>query len=153
MYNMATNSKENDNNSYDPTAPPMNAAPPPYYNPPTQLYGDPVPTAPRAPSLYPDPIYPTYQSTCETNTYPPPGRQAPMPSQCRPTPTNQTPLLPQITTKTQYIMYDDNDDRRIHCLGNLLWFIFAGGFVFFLVYGILGLLLCCTIVGIPFGLQ
>ena len=37
-------------------------------------------------------------------------------------------------------------------LGNLIWLIF-GGFVIFLEYLIAGLLLCITIVGIPFGIQ
>ena len=37
-------------------------------------------------------------------------------------------------------------------LGNIIWFIF-GGFVLAIGYFILGLLLCATIVGIPFGLQ
>lgn len=37
-------------------------------------------------------------------------------------------------------------------LGNLLWII-LGGFAIFLFYLVGGLVLCCTIVGIPFGLQ
>ena len=37
-------------------------------------------------------------------------------------------------------------------LGNLVWFIF-GGAIAALLWLILGLLLCITIVGIPFGLQ
>jgi len=37
-------------------------------------------------------------------------------------------------------------------LGNLIWIIF-GGFFVFIGYSIGGLLLCITIVGIPFGLQ
>lgn len=37
-------------------------------------------------------------------------------------------------------------------LGNILWFIF-GGAVASLVWLILGLLMCVTIIGIPFGLQ
>jgi uncharacterized membrane protein YccF (DUF307 family) len=37
-------------------------------------------------------------------------------------------------------------------LGNLIWLIF-GGFEIFLEYMIAGLILCVTIVGIPFGLQ
>lgn len=35
---------------------------------------------------------------------------------------------------------------------NLLWIVF-GGFVIWLEYVIVGLLLCITVVGIPFGLQ
>lgn len=37
-------------------------------------------------------------------------------------------------------------------LGNLIWLIF-GGFFIFVEYIISGLLLCMTIIGIPFGLQ
>jgi uncharacterized membrane protein YccF (DUF307 family) len=37
-------------------------------------------------------------------------------------------------------------------LGNIIWVVF-GGFFIFLEYLIAGLLLCLTIVGIPFGLQ
>jgi uncharacterized membrane protein YccF (DUF307 family) len=37
-------------------------------------------------------------------------------------------------------------------LGNLLW-ILLGGFLVTLLYWIGGLILCCTIVGIPFGVQ
>ena len=37
-------------------------------------------------------------------------------------------------------------------LGNLIWLIF-GGFAIFMEYMVAGLLLCVTIVGIPFGLQ
>ncbi|MBO4636321.1 MAG: YccF domain-containing protein [Clostridiales bacterium] len=35
---------------------------------------------------------------------------------------------------------------------NLLWFI-CGGFICWLEYAVLGVLLCLTIVGIPFGIQ
>ena len=37
-------------------------------------------------------------------------------------------------------------------LGNIIWVVF-GGFFIFLEYLVAGLLLCITIVGIPFGLQ
>ncbi|MFA8433901.1 MAG: YccF domain-containing protein [Marinifilaceae bacterium] len=37
-------------------------------------------------------------------------------------------------------------------LGNIIWIIFGGLFVF-LEYLIAGLLMCCTIVGIPFGIK
>lgn len=37
-------------------------------------------------------------------------------------------------------------------LGNILWFI-LGGEIVALLYFISGLLMCCTVVGIPFGLQ
>lgn len=36
---------------------------------------------------------------------------------------------------------------------NLLWIILGGGFFIFLEYFIGGLLLCCTIIGIPFGIK
>jgi uncharacterized membrane protein YccF (DUF307 family) len=38
-------------------------------------------------------------------------------------------------------------------LGNILWIIFGGGIILFLEYLISGLLLCLTIIGIPFGIQ
>ena len=40
----------------------------------------------------------------------------------------------------------------MHVIGNILWFI-LGGFIIFLEYIISGLVLCITIIGIPFGLQ
>lgn len=40
----------------------------------------------------------------------------------------------------------------MRCLGNLIWLVF-GGFVAGMGYIIGGLLICLTIVGIPFGLQ
>ena len=40
----------------------------------------------------------------------------------------------------------------MNTLGNLIWLIF-GGFITFIEYMIGGLLLCLTIIGIPFGLQ
>ena len=36
---------------------------------------------------------------------------------------------------------------------NILWIIFGGGLVLALEYALAGLLLCLTIVGIPFGVQ
>ena len=36
---------------------------------------------------------------------------------------------------------------------NILWIVFGGGFVIWLEYVIGGILLCLTVVGIPFGLQ
>jgi len=36
---------------------------------------------------------------------------------------------------------------------NLLWVVFGGGLVIFVEYALAGLLLCLTVVGIPFGLQ
>jgi uncharacterized membrane protein YccF (DUF307 family) len=40
-----------------------------------------------------------------------------------------------------------------YTIGNLLWIFFGGGLLLFLEYLLGGLLLCLTIVGIPFGLQ
>lgn len=37
-------------------------------------------------------------------------------------------------------------------LANIIWFVF-GGFIIFLAYVLGGLLLCLTIIGIPFGIQ
>ena len=37
-------------------------------------------------------------------------------------------------------------------LGNFLWCV-LGGFIFAAVYFVLGLVFCCTLVGIPFGKQ
>jgi uncharacterized membrane protein YccF (DUF307 family) len=38
-------------------------------------------------------------------------------------------------------------------IGNILWIVLGGGIFLFLEYLIGGLLLCLTIVGIPFGVQ
>ena len=38
-------------------------------------------------------------------------------------------------------------------IGNIIWIIFGGGLILFLEYFIAGLVLCVTIVGIPFGMQ
>lgn len=37
-------------------------------------------------------------------------------------------------------------------LGNIFWLI-LGGFIISLYYALIGLLFCCTIIGIPFGVQ
>ena len=37
-------------------------------------------------------------------------------------------------------------------LGNLIWLVF-GGIIIALIYYIVGLLMCLTIIGIPFGIQ
>jgi uncharacterized membrane protein YccF (DUF307 family) len=42
---------------------------------------------------------------------------------------------------------------RMRFLLNLLWLVFGGGFLIWVEYVLGGLLLCLTIVGIPFGLQ
>ena len=36
---------------------------------------------------------------------------------------------------------------------NILWFIFGGGFLIWLSYVLVGVLLCISIIGIPFGIQ
>ena len=41
----------------------------------------------------------------------------------------------------------------MNTLGNILWIILGGGIFIFLEYFIGGLLLCFTIIGIPFGIQ
>ena len=41
----------------------------------------------------------------------------------------------------------------MRALLNLVWIIFGGGFLIWLEYVIGGLLLCLTVVGIPFGVQ
>lgn len=41
----------------------------------------------------------------------------------------------------------------MNTLGNILWIILGGGIFIFLEYFIGGLLLCLTIIGIPFGIQ
>lgn len=38
-------------------------------------------------------------------------------------------------------------------LGNILWIVLGGGLVLAFEYVVVGLALCCTIVGIPFGIQ
>ncbi len=38
-------------------------------------------------------------------------------------------------------------------IGNVLWVFFGGGIILFLEYLIGGVILCLTIVGIPFGVQ
>ncbi len=38
-------------------------------------------------------------------------------------------------------------------IGNILWIVLGGGIFLFLEYLIGGMLLCLTIVGIPFGVQ
>ena len=38
-------------------------------------------------------------------------------------------------------------------LGNILWIVLGGGIIIFFEYLIAGVILCITIIGIPFGLQ
>jgi len=37
-------------------------------------------------------------------------------------------------------------------IGNLLWFI-LGGVIMVVLWALIGIVLCCTIIGIPFGIQ
>ena len=41
----------------------------------------------------------------------------------------------------------------LRILLNILWFIFGGGFLIWLSYVLVGVLLCISIIGIPFGIQ
>jgi uncharacterized membrane protein YccF (DUF307 family) len=43
--------------------------------------------------------------------------------------------------------------RDLRIVLNVLWIIFGGGLVIACQYALGGLLLCCTVVGIPFGVQ
>ena len=36
---------------------------------------------------------------------------------------------------------------------NLLWIVFGGGFVIWIEYALVGILLCISVIGIPFGVQ
>lgn len=38
-------------------------------------------------------------------------------------------------------------------IGNLLWIVLGGGIIVFFIYLAAGLILCLTIIGIPFGVQ
>eukprot|EP01104_Vermistella_antarctica_P015538 TRINITY_DN5127_c0_g1_i1.p1 TRINITY_DN5127_c0_g1~~TRINITY_DN5127_c0_g1_i1.p1 ORF type:complete len:212 (+),score=45.92 TRINITY_DN5127_c0_g1_i1:101-736(+) len=46
-------------------------------------------------------------------------------------------------------------DRRDGCdwFGNILWIVLGGGLVSAIVWGLVGVVLCISIIGIPFGLQ
>jgi uncharacterized membrane protein YccF (DUF307 family) len=44
------------------------------------------------------------------------------------------------------------EEKSMGCLGNLIWFV-CGGFISGLSWLIIGILWCCTIIGIPVGLQ
>lgn len=44
------------------------------------------------------------------------------------------------------------EEKDMGCLGNLIWFV-CGGFISGLSWLIIGILWCCTIIGIPVGLQ
>jgi uncharacterized membrane protein YccF (DUF307 family) len=49
------------------------------------------------------------------------------------------------------VVYRPKRDVALGCLGNVLWFVF-GGFWLALGHLITGILLCLTIIGIPFGI-
>ena len=49
-------------------------------------------------------------------------------------------------------MYTNINFSDISTLGNILWILF-GGFLLSIYYAIYGLILCITIIGIPFGIQ
>eukprot|EP00123_Amoebidium_parasiticum_P018083 comp24098_c0_seq1/m.43470 comp24098_c0_seq1/g.43470 ORF comp24098_c0_seq1/g.43470 comp24098_c0_seq1/m.43470 type:complete len:271 (-) comp24098_c0_seq1:475-1287(-) len=158
---------------YAPTAPPADQ-PPPY-----SVASAPGPSQP----LYPQPNYQTYQPQPETQAYiaqahqpaptsiPPsapasapkskPARapapvSAPQPPrtdyhQTVNMPANSTTPLVRTTTRVTYV--SDNANQCGVCVGNMLWFFLGGGFIFFIVYVTIGLALCLTLVGIPFGVQ
>jgi uncharacterized membrane protein YccF (DUF307 family) len=46
----------------------------------------------------------------------------------------------------------NEESKRLSCLGNLIWIV-CGGLISFLLYMLGGLVLCLTIIGIPFGKQ
>jgi uncharacterized membrane protein YccF (DUF307 family) len=41
----------------------------------------------------------------------------------------------------------------LRTLLNVLWIIFGGGFIIWLEYVVAGVILCITVIGIPFGVQ
>jgi uncharacterized membrane protein YccF (DUF307 family) len=43
-------------------------------------------------------------------------------------------------------------EKNMNCLGNIIWLIF-GGFIAGIIYILGGMVLCITIIGIPFGMQ
>ncbi|KNC77477.1 hypothetical protein SARC_10061 [Sphaeroforma arctica JP610] len=65
--------------------------------------------------------------------------------------TPYNPRTPIITTVHSTRIHEDRGECTD--LGNILWFIFGGGVVFFIIYALIGVLLCLTIVLFPFGLQ
>jgi uncharacterized membrane protein YccF (DUF307 family) len=59
---------------------------------------------------------------------------------------------PSTRSRTRY-SGDAGGPDQMRMLLNLLWIVLGGGFLIWLEYVIGGLLLCLTIVGIPFGVQ
>jgi len=60
-----------------------------------------------------------------------------------------------MTTSEHTVIFRKIDDTRVvvSWFGNMLWIWFAGGFVISAVYAIFGVLLLCTVLLAPFGLQ
>jgi len=56
-------------------------------------------------------------------------------------------------TKNTHIVECRQKGDNMNLLGNILWIILGGGIILFLEYIIAGLMLCATIIGIPFGIQ
>ena len=44
------------------------------------------------------------------------------------------------------------EENKMSILGNILWFV-LGGFIPMILWAVAGLILCVTIIGIPFGVQ
>jgi len=62
--------------------------------------------------------------------------------------------LPELSTILgTYSIRKGKGDNRMSLIGNLLWVVLGGGIFIFFFYLIGGVVLCLTIVGIPFGVQ
>eukprot|EP01134_Creolimax_fragrantissima_P001171 CFRG1171T1 len=61
---------------------------------------------------------------------------------------SRTPIVHTVERRTIHEQNSGCSD-----LGNILWFFFGGGFIFFLIYGLIGCVLCISVVFLPFGLQ
>ena len=57
-----------------------------------------------------------------------------------------------ISADFSYIWLPGNLQQEMNALGNIFWLI-LGGLIVAIIYYIVGLLMCVTIVGIPFGVQ
>jgi len=141
------------------------SAPPPGaygYNPNAPLY--PTVPAESAYTSYGDP--PPYQPTTGQSGYYMP--QAPLASTSSYgststgyppqdyhhfAPPPQQTVQPMLTRTTHRVVHRNDSDDQLTCIVNLLWFTIGGGFVFAIAYGLVGLFLCITVIGIPFGLQ
>lgn len=49
------------------------------------------------------------------------------------------------------IYHYNKDGEKMALIGNILWFIFGGGLVSFILWVLFGLLMAITIIGIPFA--